>query len=646
MKREGTPIPQELSGWVVYRRFTRYLLPYSASALLMITLLVGQALMDVLSPWPLKFIFDNVIGHHHLHGILGKVASQLAGSNRFALLNLIVVAFLVIALLDGLFSYGGNFLLSRIGQHFVFDVRRDLFAHIQGLSLRFHASRRTGDVTARLTGDISNIQDMVVTGLSTVIGNVLTIALMIVIMLRLDWHYTLVTLGVVPFMYVAARHYRQAIKAASRQTRRSEGQVSSIVQEVVSAIRVVKAFTREEFEQRRFEEQTGVSLRAGLRTANLQAQFAPIIDIIGALGTVLVLWLGVREVLAGRLTAGELLVFSSYFRAMYSPLRQLAKISTITARGTASAERVLEILAEEPDLMELPTARPAPRFVGRVSFEHVTFGYDPERPVLHDICLEATPGSVTALVGATGSGKSSLVSLIPRFYDPAEGHIRIDGTDIRDLTLQSLRSQISLVLQEAVLFHGTVYDNIAYGRPDASREQIVAAAEAANATEFIDRLPSGYETVVGERGATLSGGQRQRIAIARALVRDAPILILDEPTVGLDMETEALVLQALRRLMEGRTTFVIAHHLSTVADATEIVVLRDGRIDDVGRHEDLLERNGWYAEMSRGQLRGAEEMVLPATADPAPERDEGNRTTIPALRVPVGRLTMRLRTDR
>lgn len=603
MKRGGAPVTQELSGWVVYRRFTRYLLPYWPSALLMVILLMGQALMDALSPWPLKFVFDNVIGHHRLHGFLGKVASQLAGTNRFALLNLIVAAFLVIALLDGLFSYGGNLLLSRAGQHFVFDVRRDLFAHIQRLSLRFHASQRTGDVTARLTGDISSIQDMVVIGLSTVIGNVLTIALMIVIMLRLDWHYTLVTLAVVPFMYLAARHYRQAIKAASRQTRRSEGQVSSIVQEVVSAIRVVKAFTREDFEQRRFEEQTGISLRAGLRTANLQAQFAPVIDVIGALGTVLVLWLGVREVLAGRLSAGELLVFSSYFRAMYSPLRQLAKISTITARGTASAERVLEILGEEPDLMDLPGARPARRFAGRISFEHVTFGYDSERPVLHDICLEATRGSATALVGATGSGKSSLVSLIPRFYDPVHGRILIDGTNIRDLTLQSLRSQIGLVLQEAVLFHGSIYDNIAYGQPGVTREQIRAAADAANATEFIERLPEEYDTIVGERGATLSGGQRQRIAIARALVRDAPILILDEPTVGLDAETEGLVLQALRRLMEGRTTFVIAHHIATVRDADTIVVLRGGRIVASGRHEDLLERSDWYAQVCRGQLR-------------------------------------------
>lgn len=581
----------------------------------MAALLIGQALMDVLSPWPLKFIFDSVIGHHHVHGTLGQATHSLVGDNRFALLNVIVVAFLLIAALDGLFSYGGNLLLSRIGQHFVFDVRRDLFAHIQRLSLRFHGSRRTGDITARLTGDISNIQDMVVNALSTIIANVLTIALMILVMLRLDWRYTLVTLAVVPFMYIAARHYRQAIKAASRQTRRSEGQVTSIVQEVISAIRVVKAFTREELEQRRFEEQTSVSLRAGLRTANLQAQFAPIIDVIGAVGTVLVLWLGVREVLSGHLTAGELLVFSAYFRAMYSPLRQLAKVATITARGTASAERVLEILGTEPDLRDLPTARPAPHFVGRVSFDKVTFGYDIEHPVLHEICFEAAPGQTIALVGATGSGKTSLVSLIPRFYDPIAGSVRIDGVDIRDFTLHSLRSQISLVLQEAVLFHGSIYDNIAYGRLDASREQIRAAAAAANATEFIERLPDGYETVVGERGATLSGGQRQRIAIARALIRDAPILILDEPTVGLDFETETLVLQALQRLMHGRTTFVIAHHLSTVSDADTIIVLQHGRIADSGRHEDLLQRNGWYGQICQSQLQSRAE-VRPSWSGP------------------------------
>jgi subfamily B ATP-binding cassette protein MsbA len=571
----------------------------------MVVMLLGQVAMDVLAPWPIKFVFDSVIGNHHLHGWLGHVAYRVAGTDRFALLNLIVAAFIVIAVLDGLFSYTGTLLLSQVGQRFVFDVRRDLFAHVQRLSLRFHGGRRSGDLMARLTGDINNIQDMVVTALSIIFTNTLTIALVIAVMLRLDWRYTLVVLVVVPFMYLAARHYRRAIKQATRQVRRSEGQVSSIVQEVISSIRVVKAFTRETYEQQRFERQSDRSLRAGLQSAKLQAQFAPIIDLLGAFGTVIVLWLGVREVLSGHLTAGELLVFVSYFRAMYSPLRQLAKVSTITARGSASAERVLEILNTEPDLRDLPGARPAPRFRGMITFDHMSFGYDPDRPVLHDISFEVQPGSVTALVGPTGSGKTTTASLIPRFYDPARGAVLIDGMDVRAFTLGSLRAQISLVLQEAVLFQGTIYDNIAYGNPEASADEIRAAAEAANVTEFVDRLPDGFDTVVGERGASLSGGQRQRVAIARALVRNAPILILDEPTVGLDAETGELVLEALQRLMANRTTLVIAHHLASIQHADTIIVLDQGRIAEMGQHEELLTQNGLYAGLCHRQLWSA-----------------------------------------
>ncbi|HEX6506036.1 MAG TPA: ABC transporter ATP-binding protein [Chloroflexota bacterium] len=608
----GQELTSTITTRAAYRRFGPYLRPYWGLICVMMLALVIQVVMDVLSPWPVKFIFDSVIGHHQIHGPLGHFIRTHFGTSKAALLELIIVAYITIALLDGCFSYIGSLLVSNIGQRFVFDMRRDLFAHIQRLSLRFHLTQRTGDLMARVTGDISNIQDMVVTALSSVFVNGLTVIVIILVMLRLDLRYTLLTMVVVPFIYLAARHYRREIKHAARQARRSEGRVGSIVQEVFSSIRVVKAFTREDFEQQRFEEQSDQSLQAGLHSGKLQAQFAPIIDIIGAMGTVLVLWLGVSEVLAGRLTAGELLVFMSYYRMMYSPLRQLAKLSNVTAKGSASAERVVELLDTEPDLTDLPTARPAPRLKGRVTFDHVSFGYEPDRLVLHDISFEAEPGTTTALVGATGSGKTSTLSMIPRFYDPISGSVRVDGKDVRNLTLASLRAQVSLVLQEPVLFRSTIYDNIAYGSPHATREQVYSAAQDANAMEFIERLEEGFDTLVGERGASLSGGQRQRIAIARAIVRDAPLLVLDEPTVGLDVETEHLVLEALQRLMADRTTFVIAHNLYTIQRAHTILVLDQGRIVEMGAHEELLARKGPYARLYYRQFRRVPDGVTPA----------------------------------
>lgn len=585
-----------------FRYFLHYLRPSWLLIGLTFIMLTGGVAMDVLAPWAIKFIFDSVIAGRPIHGPLGHMARAVTGTSRTSLLDLILAGYLGIAVLDGIFNYTGGVLLSKVGQRFVFAIRRDLFAHVQKLSLRFHESSRTGDVTTRLTADMTNLQDMLVTASFNVFTSVMTIALMAAVIVRLDWRYMAFTAIIVPLLYLAMRYYQQAIKRASRRVRSSEGQLSSIVQEVVSSIRIVKAFTGEDFEQQRFEEQGRVSVEANLRASNLQAQYPPVVELLATIAAVIILALGVREVLSGHLTAGELLVIVMYYRWMFGPLRQLARVTTVIARGLASAERVQEIFTKAPDLHDTKGARAAPRLRGHVRFDDVSFGYQREHSVLRDVSFEIEPGSVTALVGATGSGKSTAMSLIPRFYDPSAGTIRIDGEDIRNFTLQSLRSQISIVLQEAVLFHGTIFDNIAYGRPNASPAEVHAAAEAANAVEFIERLPAGFDTVLAERGESLSGGQRQRISIARAVIRDARILLLDEPTVGLDAETEALVLDALQRLMAHRTTLVIAHHLSTVQGADNIVVLHQGQVVETGKHAALLARNSWYARVYRTQI--------------------------------------------
>jgi subfamily B ATP-binding cassette protein MsbA len=400
--------------------------------------------------------------------------------------------------------------------------------------------------------------------------------------------------------------FTRRIKQASRAVRKKEGEIASVVEEVLSSIRVVKAFAREDYEQERFERQSLETVETALRARSLKAKLAPLVEVIVAAGTCLVLWYGVGLVLDGSITPGSLLVFLIYLGKMYKPMRELSKMADTISKTAVGYERIREVIETEREVRNLPGARNAPDFKGEIEFSHVSFGYSPDSLILKDLNLHIAPGQVAALVGPTGAGKTTIASLVARFYDPTSGQVKIDGADIRKYKLKTLRRQISFVLQENLLFRAPVWQNIAYGRPEASREEIIRAAKFANADEFIVRLSEGYDTMVGERGVTLSGGQRQRIAIARAIIRQAPILILDEPTSAIDAASEELVFEALDRLMKDKTSLVIAHRLATVQRADVIFVLAEGKIVQQGTHRELLARGGLYAELYEIQFRHEE----------------------------------------
>jgi ATP-binding cassette, subfamily B, bacterial len=607
-----------------------YLRRYWGIAALAFFAMIMQAGMDLLAPWPLKVVFDNVLGKRPLQEPLRSLLNIVTGNRNLThlgLLNVMIAAMLLFALIDALFTFIGGLVTSSIGQRVVYQLRIQIFDHIQRLSISFHKSSRAGDLTARLTSDIQAIQDMVSSGLSSLITNTLSVLGVLAVVALIDWHFALLMLGATPLMFFVAGSYRKSIRQASRQWRKVEGQVSASAQEKIAAIQVVQAFAGEDDEAQQFAQQSRKSLDAGLAVSRLQSELSPLVDLVGVIALGTIAWLGAREVISGRITLGYLLLFITYLRSILAPVRQLAKLSTQFSKADASAERIQEILDIQPDVRDLPGARQAPPLRGAVAFERVSFAYDNKTPVLHEITARVEPGMTVALVGATGSGKSTLLGMIPRFHDPQSGRVLLDDIDVRRLTLRSLRDQISLVLQDPVLFTGTIRDNIAYGRSGISDAAILRAAKAANVDEFVRRLPDGYATVLGERGSTLSGGQRQRISIARAIVRDAPILLLDEPTSGLDAESEALVMEALQRLMRGRTTFVIAHRLSTIEHADLILVLQHGQIVEGGTHRELLRAGGLYARLYA--LQFSEGSSASGGADQGPRE---RRFNAPALR--------------
>ncbi len=578
--------------------------PYLGSLSVILAAMVVQTAMSLAAPWPLKVILDNVVGSHKLPSWISHLLMMLfKGDGKMSVAMGAALVGVVIASLDAVSSYIANYYTESVGQWIANDLRLRTYHHLQRLSLSYYDQQRTGALLSTITSDVQTIQSFASSSTPGILVDLFTIVGMLFIMFWLNWDFTLIALAVTPFLLLLISKFKKAVKAATHEVRKQQANIVSVVTQDLESMRVVKAFGRQEYEQHELGEVSRAVVDAALKARRVKALLSPIVTVTVSLCTAIVLWRGSALILAGTMTAGALTVFLSYLTKFFKPVKDLATMTNSIAQAAVGVDRVRAILDADNVIPESPDAIAPPTAVrGAISFDQVKFAYSPESPVLKGVSFNIEPGQLVGVVGPTGGGKSTIVSLIPRFYDTTAGKVEIDGVDVRGYQLQWLRSQIGYVLQETVLFRGTVRDNIAYGRDGATEAEIIEAAKLANADEFIARMPHGYDTMVGERGDTLSGGQRQRIGIARALVRNNPILILDEPTAALDTESERLVIEALERLMKGRTVITIAHRLSTIRDADKIIVLDKGVVAEQGTHEQLIALGGIYAALCGSQF--------------------------------------------
>jgi len=570
----------------IYRRVLRYYRPFLPQTIFGLLLTVAGIGLNLLKPWPFKIIVDNFL----------RVNSTARSDGR-TWIPLLCLALVAIQLLWGIINWITNYLFVKIGLQALLKLRTDLYSYLQSLSLKYHDARRSSDSSFRVAYDSQSIQTIYNKGFTNIFGSTITLAGTFVIMVRLDWQLTLLSLAIVPLIVAAIYFFAHRIRRESTFIQEQESAMLAQAQEGLSSIRMVHAFGREEFEVRQFHRQARQSLQANLRLTLTNVNSALVISTLMVIGTAAMYYVGTLHVLAGTLTLGSLLVFSAYLLMLYQPLESLTYTAWAMEGATAGAKRCFEVLDRQDDVVDSPKAIAILSARGSIEFQNVSFAYAEDRDVLHNLDLTISPNQIVALVGGTGAGKSTLLSLVPRFYDPTSGSVTLDGCDLREITKKSLRAHIAIVLQDTLLFSTSVRENIAYGRPDATEEEIVDAARRAQADEFIRQMPNGYQSAVGERGGHLSVGQRQRLGIARAFLKNAPVLLLDEPTSALDPTTESAIMETIKELMRGRTTLIATHRLATVHDVDQIIVLKHGHIVEQGRGSELVARGGVYAKL-------------------------------------------------
>jgi len=570
----------------LYLRLLNYIKPYKKRLIVAIVCIILAASANLYVPWIIKDIIDEVLANKDM-----------------TMLNAIASGIVVVFLLRAIFLYGQTYLMSYIGQKVIIDIRAAVYRHLQCLSLSYYEKRQTGQIMSYITNDVAAVQGALVDSMIELVTEGMTLIGSISIMFYLHWQLTLLTLVTAPLIAQTMNVFGKKLRTSSTNIQERAADITSVLQESISSVRVIKSFAREDYEIERFRKENHNNFRAQMKNSQIMATLTPIIEFVAAIGVTMIIWYGGREVINNNLTAGSLIAFLVYAVNLSNPIKRLSRVYGNIQKALAAAERVFDVLDTKPEIEDMPGAAVLEQIDGHVIFNNITFEYKPGEPALQQVQLAVKPGQVVAIVGPSGAGKTTIANLLPRFYDPIGGVITIDGVDIKTVTLKSLRKQIGIVPQETILFNGTVYSNILYGRLDATRDEVTAAAKAANAHNFIMDMPGGYDTQIGERGSKLSGGQRQRISIARAILKNPRILILDEATSALDAESEKLVQEAVDKLMVGRTSFVIAHRLSTIKRADVIIVMERGRLVEQGTHDQLLALGGLYSKLYQVQFR-------------------------------------------